>query len=256
MGTPYLRNILSTKSASLVSSYPATTAAKKLEPILYRWGNGFIEKITISGSFAKGTAVKGGTDIDLFISLSSRLTETLADTYNNLHGAMVANGYTNAKPQNVSINVVVDGMRVDLVPGRRQDTYSADHSLYRRRVGNWQKTNIETHIRVISQSGRQSEIKLMKLWRNQKGLDFPSFYLELSVIAALQGHAFISNGGDLSQNIVRVLSYLKSDFKTARIIDPANTNNVISEDLTATEKLVIAQAAERSLGGGWGQFVS
>jgi hypothetical protein len=32
---------------------------------------------------------------------------------------------------------------------------------------------------------------------------------------------------------VRVLEYLRGEFQNARFVDPANTSNVISDDLTA-----------------------
>ena len=96
----------------------------------------------------------------------------------------------------------------------------------------------------------------MKLWRNQKGLDFPSFYLELVVIEALKGSGFVGINGDLPRNVIRVLEYLQSDFSNARIVDPANTNNIISDDLNSSEKALIMQAAKKSSGGKWGDFIS
>ncbi len=43
--------------------------------------------ISPSGSFAKGTANRSGTDIDLFISLSESTPETLKETYDSLTAA-------------------------------------------------------------------------------------------------------------------------------------------------------------------------
>jgi tRNA nucleotidyltransferase (CCA-adding enzyme) len=71
--------------------------------------------VSPSGSFAKGTANKSGTDIDLFISLSQNTRETLKEIYNKLFARMTERGYA-PKPQNVSINIQVNGYRVDLGP--------------------------------------------------------------------------------------------------------------------------------------------
>ena len=91
----------------------------------------------------------------------------------------------------------------------------------------------------------------MKLWRNQKGLDFPSFYLELAVIEALRGSA-----GTLSQRVWKALTYIRDNLATARLVDPSNTNNVISEDLTAAEKTAIVAAARTALGAkDWSEIV-
>src|ERR1700676_2272057 len=78
--------------------------------------------------FMKGTANMSGTDIDLFISLSEQTTETLKEIYDKLFNTMKANGYTPTR-QNVSINVRTNGYAVDLVPGKRQNSYGDDHSL-------------------------------------------------------------------------------------------------------------------------------
>ena len=100
--------------------------------------------------------------------------------------------------------------------------------------------------------GRLAETRLLKLWRNQRGLDFPSFYLELTVIDALR----YSQLAALSDRVRRVLEYLQNSFVNARVQDPANTNNIISDDLTVAEKDAIKSAATRALGGTWAEFAS
>lgn len=155
------------------------------------------------------------------------------------------------KRQNVSINVRVNGYSVDLVPGRRQNAYSNDHSLYRRKADTWTKTNVIAHINQVAGSGCTNEIRILKLWRNQKGLDFPSFYLELTAIFALAGRY-----GTLSQRVWAALEYLRDRFPTARVIDPANTNNIISDELTAQDRARISAAAKTALGAAnWNQIV-
>jgi hypothetical protein len=138
------------------------------------------------------------------------------------------------------------------VPGKLQNIFSSDHSLYRRRAGTWTKTNIEKHINHVRNSGCLAEIRIIKLWRNQKKLDFPSFYLELTVMSALAGSISCS----LAENIQTVLEYLRDSFVNARVIDPANTNNVISDDLTTAEKQKIAGAARAARNApNWGDIV-
>src|SRR5687768_15330663 len=84
----------------------------------------------------------------------------------------------------------------------------------------WTKTN-EKHIAFVQAGNSLAETRIVKLWRNQKGLDFPSFYLELTVINALAGRH-----GALSDNLwSHVFPYLRDSFAGARVVDPANTNN-------------------------------
>jgi hypothetical protein len=153
--------------------------------------------------------------------------------------------------QNVSVNVRVNGYDVDLVPAKRQDAYSSDHSLYRRKADTWTKTNVATHIAHVSLSGRINEARILKLWRNQKGLEFPSFYLELTTINALTG-----SYQSLSDNVLAVFRYLRDTFPSARVIDPANTKNIISDDLTTAERGRVSDAAAQALAAtNWNQIV-
>jgi hypothetical protein len=111
--------------------------------------------------------------------------------------------------------------------------------------------DVDRHIAVVSTAGREQEIRIVKLWRNHKGIDFPSFFLELTVIEALRG-----TGGTLASRVWRVLEYLRDSFSGARVVDPANTNNIISDDLTANEKASIKRAAESALAAKtWGEIV-
>lgn len=248
----YLRRILERENVDTSLLSPARGVRTQLEPIIREWAGDKLLSVSPSGSFAKGTAIKTGTDIDLFISLSMQTSETLKEIYGKLAGRMTEKGYA-PKRQNVSVNVRAGGYSVDLVPGKRQDGYSDDHSLYRRRADTWTKTNVAKHISYVSQSGRTNEIRTVKIWRNQQGLDFPSFYLELSVIAALAGQY----GGALSPNVWKTFQYFRDSFPTARVIDPANTNNVISDDLTAAEKAKVKASATAALGAkDWSEIIT
>lgn len=247
----YLLGILAREAVDTGPYSPVRAVQAVLQPAIQTWAGEYLSSVSPSGSFAKGTANHSGTDIDLFILLTQDIPETLKGIYNKLFRRMTELGYQ-PKAQNVSINIRVNGYDVDLVPARRQDGYSQDHSLFRRRADTWTKTNVTTHINRVAQSGRTAEIRVIKLWRNQKGLDFPSFYLELTVLDAL---AYAR--GTLSQNVWKVFEYLRDSFPSARVMDPANTNNVISDDLTVAEKFRVHAAAVRALAAqNWSEIVT
>jgi hypothetical protein len=246
----YLQNILNREAVNTALVSPVRGVQATLASVLQTWSSGYLLSVAPSGSFAKGTANASGTDIDLFISLSENTPATLKEVHDTLFTAVSNAGYT-PRRQNVSINIRVGGYDVDLVPGKRQNAISTDHSLYRRKADTWTKTNVGTHIRTVIAGGRMAETRVLKLWRNQKNLDFPSFYLELVVMAALAGKR-----GSLSQNVWTVFQYLRDTFPNARFVDPANTNNVISDDLSASAKSAIKAAAVTALAASnWNQIV-
>lgn len=247
----YLTSVLNKYAVDLTTGSPAVKAANQVLPHVYNWGGSHIVDIKPSGSFAKGTAVHGGCDIDLFISLSSTVSNSLGDIYFGLLAHVKQSGFV-ARQQNVSIGVDVGGFHVDLVPGRRQSQYGGDHSLYRSQASTWTKTNVDVHIRHVAGSSRQDEIRVLKLWKLRHGVRFPSFYLELAVLQALH----YARRGDLANNVFTVLRFLAADFAATSFQDPANTANWISNDLTTEEKLVIKRQAAASLvATDWGQIV-
>ena len=187
----------------------------------------------------------------LTISLSSTCTSSLADIYNTLNNALNKAGFATGK-QNVSIRVTANGCKIDYTPGKRQSPQGYDHSIYKSKLESWVKTNVKAHISLVRDSGRMQEIKLCKIWRELNHLEFPSFYLELAVIDSLSGKSH----DDLSGNFMHVLGYFSDTFVDNVYYDPSNTNNKVSDDLTATEKTLVRQAAANSrTKGTWGEIV-
>jgi hypothetical protein len=229
---------------------PVNQAYAILAPHITKWAGAHLSFIALSGSCAKGTANRSTNDLDIMISLRSECEISLEEICLSLKSYLQARGLP-AKLQNVSVGTSIGTLNVDLVPARQRSFWTNDHSLYHKRTGTWKKTNVYKHLEIVGKSGRCDEIRLLKLWRDQRGLDFPSFYLELSVIQALK-EVWI---GTLSTNMLRVLDYLASEFASARITDPANLSNIISDDLTAVAKSRISSAARVSLMTNWAGFV-
>jgi hypothetical protein len=234
-----------------VNTTGAEAAGQSIYPTLKNWGGDNLLNAEFSGSLAKGTAVSIGTDADIFLSLSSSVNETLADIYDTLYNAVTNAGYT-ARKQNVSIGVTCNGYSIDLVPGRRQSQYGNEHSLYVRKISSWTKTDVKKHISYVQNSGRIDEIRLLKIWRQLHNLEFPSFFLEMAVIDSLA----YARTGNLATNMLTCLDFIRDNIKTVRYIDPANTNNIVSNDCMATEKATIAaQAASSRAQSNWESIV-
>ncbi|MNI02603.1 hypothetical protein D3C73_554860 [compost metagenome] len=222
-------------------SSPAHQTANLIYNSIKSWAGDFLNEVHFSGSYAKGTGVKGSADLDLFISLKSDTPYTLQHIFDSLH-----DNYKNkipARKQNVSIGIKYNGLDIDLVPGKKQKGNTNYHNLYKNKTGTWTQTNVKNHINIVSESGRCDEIRAIKIWRQLNNIDFPSIYLELSVLEALK-HL---NKNQCSSNVWKVFQYLRDDFLEKRIVDPSNTNNIISDDLNKSEKSKIVKLAEQAL---------
>lgn len=240
----YLDVVLTRHSPSPLGVFgtPLNNAINSLTPHIRAWGGNYISSIDLSGSYAKGTAISGNSDVDLFVSLHHSVLDngmTLGSIYENLFKYLQRKGYAIRK-QNVSLHVQFNGIEADIIPAVRQGVLTADHSLWSNRKQSWIKANIYEHINLVKNSGRQKEIRGLKIWRKLNNLDFPSIYLELIVIDVLSNHTLLSSPGN---NLWEVFDYLQNNFVSARVVDPSNSNNIISDDLTLAEKQVIARAA-------------
>lgn len=250
MANDYVNSIIGKHQLSYIDSGIIERTANEIYSIISSWAYPHLLEVKYSGSVAKGTGIQGSSDIDLFISLSPNKQEPLAQIHSSLC-TFLTQKYISAKPQNVSIGITYNGLSIDLTPGKKYSGNTNDHSIYSHRRRTWQQTNIDQHVSYVANSGRINEIKLAKIWRNLHNLDFPSFYLELTVIDALYGHRTT----DLTDNFADVLVYLRDSFTTSRVIDPANSRNIVSDELTSQEKMRIANAARDALNKTWGEVL-
>ena len=248
----YIQQVVAAHTPNV--GYVVETKIRELTPHIYAWANGHEYVLKLSGSLAKGTAIKGTTDIDLFISLNPSVStcNSLDSVYKTLRNRFSGAGYA-PREQNVSIGIDHTGLKMDIVAGVRHHVLGADHSIWKRKTQTWTKTNINEHVNYVKKSGRVFDIKAIKIWRKLHGLDFPSFYLELSVIEALKGVSLL--GFSPTANFVKVMNYLVNDFQNKTIRDPANQNNEVSEELSGVEKSKIIDAAQKTLNGNWTEAI-
>lgn len=237
----YLKNILTTKKADSISL--SDWRLNNIKTIITIWAGQQLNELKKAGSTAKGTAVKGIADFDIFISLKSDTTESLKEIYNKLDERVKASGITTRR-QNVSLGITENGLNIDLVPGKIQTGYQNYHSIYSSKKDTWMQTNIDLNITKVVNSNRTNEIILTKIWRHIHKLDFPSVYLELTVLDALYNKTV----NDLANNFWTVLTYIRDNLVDSSVIDPANTNNKISDMLYKYEKEAISTKAKESLG--------
>ena len=215
---------------------------RRLAPVLRRWGGRHLEEVSVSGSYAKGTAIRGVTlapsdvDVDLFLSLSPEAPGPLEEWQERLTVELREH---QARMGNVSVKALVENTRVDLTPGRRMPG-GGGHTLYQQRASKRIRTNVGEQIRFVRESGRREEILAAKVWRRKQAVYMPSFCLELAVIEALSG---ASGGARISERFLRVLEWLAGELPGAALRDPGNASNVVTGLMTEEEKWRVSNAA-------------
>lgn len=256
MDCSYVNKIIEKYSKNGQLTQNEKTVYSNLSQTLNNWFNrtynrySYYPKMSIqqSGSRAKGTAIKGKSDMDMFLSIEDPNNEkTLQTYYDEVYVFLKDEGYT-VRKQNVSIGLKYYGCDIDVVPAKKVNSQSYirynDHYLWSNKHKCRMLTNIQKHIDMVRNSGVQKEIMLLKVWRENHSLDFPSIYIEQLCIEKLSKN----NQYNLADNFWQMLHYISDNIENKRVVDPSNCNNIISDSLTNSEKRQIANQAQGSLG--------
>lgn len=203
------------------------------------------------GAFEKGTANATGRAIDFVASFPPTTNRTISTLYEGLFEAIAGLGYEPVR-RDVSFAFTLKGAVVDLIPARRETMTSDMHELWVPRLSRAIKTNPTQHILDTASGWRREEIRVLKVWRDQLDLDFPSFYLELSVLAALRRRP----PATLAENVWAVFGYLETLFPARSVLDPVNANNIVSDLLGPAEKEAVRKAAAYARAGrAWSEII-
>lgn len=200
------------------------------------------------GSYGKQTIIRARYDLDVVAYWSKDTTYTIEGIYEGV-GKELQKEFTYVKSKTVAWEIPFEGgFHVDVVPGRALDVNFFETNLYRTDTGTTLKTSLKTHIDTVRNSGRRDVIRLMKLWRERRQVPFKkSFLLELLTIYGCKGVSFT----ELEPQVIAALKYLRDNIETIQVLDPANTNNSLSDDISSGDKARIRLAAQAALGASY-----
>jgi Second Messenger Oligonucleotide or Dinucleotide Synthetase domain len=203
-----------------------------------------VQRVLYGGSFGKDTMIREFYDLDIVVYWANDCGHTLEGIFRAV-GEVLRKKWKFVNPKTVAWEMPFEGgFHVDVVPGRALDTTFKYANLYRTDTRTSLQTSIKVHIDTVTNSGRRDAIRLMKLWRKRKSVPFKkSLALELATIEGCKG----SRTADFGDQVWAALHYLRDVFPSARIVDPANSNNIISDDISEADKNAIKQIAAITL---------
>ena len=205
--------------------------------------------IRYGGSKAKGTMIRESYDLDIpcyFPRDDADAGSTLREIYENAAKALGKKYWV--QPKGSALRLLglesrVD-FHIDVVPGRFVDGESGDVFLYRS-TGEKQrlKTNLDTHIAHVRESGVVPAIRLMKLWSTRCAIGMKTFALELLVVKLLEGSR---------DSLPDQLRFLWTEFthrsETLSVEDPANPQgNDLSDLLGPSVRTILSSASDATL---------
>jgi hypothetical protein len=216
-----------------------------------RGGIGAAPRFYYAGSYAKNTMLRHSYDLDIVVYFPANEPGNLQQIFNRVHQRLLA-GNLVVQPRTVALRLPYqNGFHIDVVPGRAQDHSFRYATLFKNTYPpSILQTSLKVHIEAVKDAGLSDVVRAAKLWRHCHRLDIPTFALEIAVSNAMNG----VRRDNLGTAFWAVLEYLSRDFSGARLVDPANSNNVI--DVSAGVRSAVALAAQQSKAQkNWGTIV-
>lgn len=251
---------------------------EKLEGYLDEHPDFTLKKIMLSGSLAKGTALRTLNDIDVACYISGADAPTDVSALLNYLAERLRKAFPNftadqVKPQTYSVTVSFKGtgLDVDIVP----ILYDGDKDWFGNLVsqddGSFLRTNIPRHLEFCSKRKKAQAtdfsqvVRLAKFWTRKmkaenENFRFKSFMVELVLAHLADGGASFADYPEALQHFFTYIA--KSNFREqivfgdyysapsvgtltepVKIIDPVNAKNNVGRLYTAQQADAIVSAA-------------
>lgn len=203
-------------------------------------------KVTIryGGSKAKNTMIKENYDLDVVCYFDEDETaagSSLEEIYRNVRNALQKKYSVTEKTSALRLfSAEKVDFHIDVVPGRFTDGSRGDVYIFQKNAEKCRlKTNLDTHITHIRDSGLTKGVRLLKLWSARNGIRVKTFVLELMVIDLLGGYKKSS----LETQFVHVLTEFRDNIDDISVSDPANSyGNDLTPALDSVRALLSAVA--------------
>jgi hypothetical protein len=181
--------------------------------------------IRYGGSKAKRTLIKEKYDLDIVFYLHSGENgagDTLKDIFKNVGDVLRKEYIVEEKTSALRLlpkDLNGSDPHIDVVPGRFTDDSKTDCYLYQNGGDKERlKTNLDTHIAHVRNSGVLDAVCLLKLLRVRKNLSVKQFVWELLAIELLKDH----KKKDLPTQLDHVLQSIADAETAITVEDPAN----------------------------------
>jgi hypothetical protein len=223
----------------------------KLESELQTWAADCFMGIRDSGSHARGTATSVSSNVKLLLLLSNachRNAGGIRSSYESLHGYLIER-YRDVKKHRVSLRLRLNGMDIDITPARMQLGDDDLHTLYQPDGEKILETSVLQHAGDALAAARAAETKLIKIWFDQHGIQWPAIYVDYLVPTKLLAN-IKPEKDSLSLNFMHMIRQLaKRDFNPLleNFEDPANHENLLSELMSDQDKRAAIKAAQQAL---------
>ncbi len=227
----------------------ANRLRSRLETYMSEHPDFVIRKMVLSGSLAKGTALKDIDDIDVAVYVSSKdapekvgelidwLAERLRTAFPNFSREQVV-----ANPSTITVSFVGSGLRVDVVPILYDDDKDWKGHMVSKHTGEKILTSIPLHLEFIRKRKEKHDkhyaqiIRLLKFWVKQRKAENPDFRFKSFMIELIVAH-LVSQGLSLDnypEALAKIFAYIAADGLKSPIAFSDNYNSALCTEFPNT----------------------
>jgi tRNA nucleotidyltransferase (CCA-adding enzyme) len=250
----------------------------KLEAYLNEHPDFELRKMLLSGSLAKGTALKSLNDIDVACYISANKAPSRVGDLIQFLAERLRQAFPNFKPEqvtpnsfSVTVQFISTGLRVDVVPVLYEDDAQWRGYLVSRDNGEKLLTSIPMHLEFIRKRKEANKVhfaqlvRLLKFWVRQCKKGNSEFRLKSFMSELIVAHLADSglDLGDYTEALAGIFAFIGSNqFKSViafadyyspssckqsthpiRIWDPVNCDNNVAKLYTEAQRTTIVEAA-------------
>ncbi len=238
----YLREILNDQSLTVNQIDNLRMQRDRIERQL-RNGIRGTPKAYYGGSYAKNTMIRASYDLDIVLFWPSDSPFSLENLYRTAKGVLDSNWRTVVEKK-VGLELPFEGdFHIDVIPGKFSSKDENYAYLYNNKTGGRFQTSIFVQVNYVKKSKREDVIRLMKLWKKRKDVPIKTFILEICVIEGCKGY----DRSILESQLLAAFEYIRDNIQNTRIVDPSNSNNIISDDLSIEQKNRIRRLADQAI---------
>ena len=196
-----------------------------------------------AGSYAKGTMIQASYDLDIVLYWAHDFRYNPRNLYIEV-GSVLQSKCRTPKSKKVGWEIPFPGdFHIDVIPGKKILKKPNYAYLYNYDNDNRFQSSVKKHISFVKKARRHDVIRLMKLWKKRKVVPLKTFILEYMVIDACKG---ISRN-NLENQLNAALEFIYDNILSIKIADIANSQNIISNDISSEEKHRIRRLANQAL---------
>ncbi len=207
----------------------------------------------MAGSFKKKTMIKRHYDLDMFIIWTQGFIplNEIEDLFYMVKDALNTK-WNRLLKKRVGWRIPYENeFHVDVIPSIKDENNSNFSYLYNCYENTTLRTSMQVHMEQIEKYNRRDVIKLIKLWKYRRDVPIKTFLLEVITHLA----CYNVTRESLSDQLEVVFEFIAENIVNRSFYDPANRNNIITENLTLQEKYEIKDKANNALNREyWGQI--